>query len=169
MQLIDLPPITADHYEPFVTDITRSADAAVLFLDLANDDGPAETQAVIDRLKHARRVLVPTNAAERRPDDVLPADAAGGDEVRRRGGRHPPGDGPRRSSATASRLSSCRAERGDGLDELRKAIFDAARRDADLHEAAGQAGGHDRAVHRARSAARSPSSPGAFTTISRRS
>ena len=59
IQLVDLPPITADAYEPFITDLTRSADAAVLFLDLANDDGPAETQAVIDRLKQARRELVP--------------------------------------------------------------------------------------------------------------
>lgn len=58
VQLVDLPPITADAYEPFITDLTRSADAAVLFLDLANDDGPAETQAVIDRLKKARRELV---------------------------------------------------------------------------------------------------------------
>ncbi len=59
IQLIDLPPITADAYEPFITDITRSADAAVLFLDLADDDGPAATQAVIERLKLARRELVP--------------------------------------------------------------------------------------------------------------
>ena len=28
VQLIDLPPVTADHYEPFITDITRGADAA---------------------------------------------------------------------------------------------------------------------------------------------
>jgi len=63
IQLVDLPPITADAYEPFITDLTRSADAAVLFLDLANDDGPAETQAVIDRLKQARRELVPARSA----------------------------------------------------------------------------------------------------------
>src|SRR5882724_6614857 len=59
VQLVDLPPITADAYETFVTDITRAADAAVLFLDLADDDGPAATRAVIDRLKLARRELVP--------------------------------------------------------------------------------------------------------------
>jgi len=59
VQLVDLPPITADAYEPFITDLTRSADAALLFLDLANDDGPAETLAVVDRLKKARRELVP--------------------------------------------------------------------------------------------------------------
>ena len=59
LQLIDLPPITADHYDPFVTDITRGADAAVLFLDLADDDAPAATQGVLDRLRLARRELVP--------------------------------------------------------------------------------------------------------------
>jgi len=67
VQLIDLPPITADAYEPFVTDLTRSADAAVLFLDLADDDGPAATQATLDRLKAARRMLVPELPADDDP------------------------------------------------------------------------------------------------------
>ncbi len=58
VQLIDLPPITADHYEHFITDMTRTADAAALFLDLSNDDGPQETQAVIDALARKRRDLV---------------------------------------------------------------------------------------------------------------
>ena len=58
LQLIDLPPITADHYETAVTDLTRAADAALLFLDLADDDGPAATIATYDRLKRARRELV---------------------------------------------------------------------------------------------------------------
>src|SRR5206468_9909341 len=67
VQLVDLPPITADHYEPFVTDITRGADAAVLFLDLSDDDGPTATRAVIDRLKFARRPLVTTRTADDDP------------------------------------------------------------------------------------------------------
>src|SRR5437763_16629432 len=58
VQLVDLPPITADHYEPFITEITRGAHPALLFLDLADDAGPAATQAVIDRLKAAHRELV---------------------------------------------------------------------------------------------------------------
>jgi hypothetical protein len=58
IQLVDLPPITVDHYESFVTEITRGADAAVLFFDLSNDDGVAETQAVIDTLGRKRRDLV---------------------------------------------------------------------------------------------------------------
>ena len=67
VQLIDLPPITADHYENFVTDITRAADAAVLVLDLADDDGPAATQVAIERLKAARRELVLPGSPH--PDD----------------------------------------------------------------------------------------------------
>ena len=67
VQLVDLPPITADHYESFITDVTRAADVAVLFLDLADDDGPAATQAVLERLKKSRRNLVPA-----KPEDDDP-------------------------------------------------------------------------------------------------
>lgn len=58
LQLIDLPPITADFFEPFIGDFTRIADAAVLVVDLADDDCPFSTEAVIDRLKVAKRMLV---------------------------------------------------------------------------------------------------------------
>src|SRR5438067_941755 len=67
VQLIDMPPVTADHYENFVTDVTRHADAAVLFLDLADDDGPAATLAVLDRLAQARRILVKDRPADDDP------------------------------------------------------------------------------------------------------
>jgi hypothetical protein len=124
VQLIDLPPITADHYDHFITEITRSADAALLFLDLADDDGPVATQAVIDRLKLARRELVPPGSPP--PDDpavyALPtllvgtkSDAEGAelrlellpDSLRSRFPFH-----------------QVSAERGDGLAELRKAIYE---------------------------------------------
>ena len=123
IQLVDLPPITADAYEPFITDLTRSADAAVLFLDLANDDGPAETQAVIDRLKQARRELVaarptgdddpttyfvPTLLVATKCDD----EAA---DLRLEMAKETLGD--RFSWHVIS------AERGDGLPELREKLF----------------------------------------------
>lgn len=125
VQLIDLPPVTADHYEHFITDITRSAHLALLFLDLADDDGPTATQAVIDRLKLARRELVPPGSppAEDPAVYALPTlmvankcDDEGAelrlellpDTLRSRFPMH---------------LVS--AERGDGLPQLRKAIFDA--------------------------------------------
>jgi ribosome-interacting GTPase 1 len=58
LQFIELPPITADFYEPHVTDFTRSADAAALLLDLGDDDGPFAVETVIDRLRQHRRILV---------------------------------------------------------------------------------------------------------------
>jgi ribosome-interacting GTPase 1 len=124
VQLIDLPPVTPDHYEHFVTEITRSADAALLFLDLADDDGPSATLAVIDRLKLARRELVSPGSSP--PDDpavyalptLLVANKCDdeGAELRLELA------GPLVSRFPVYEVSS---ERGDGLAELRKAIYDA--------------------------------------------
>ncbi len=125
VQLIDLPPITADAYENFITDITRSADAALLFLDLADDDGPVATQAAIDRLRIARRELVPPGSPA--PDDpavyALPTLLVGNKlddeaaELRL--------ELARESLPSALPIQLVSAERGDGLAELRKAIYDA--------------------------------------------
>src|SRR5215471_7527246 len=40
VQLIDTPPITADYMEGWLSSMVRSADAALLMVDLADDDGP---------------------------------------------------------------------------------------------------------------------------------
>jgi uncharacterized protein len=122
VQLVDLPPITADHYESFVTDITRGADAAALFLDLSNDDGPAETQAVLDRLAKARRVLVKTKPSDDDPTiynlpTILVATKADDEaaDIRLELAREWLGD--------KYPLYLVSAERGDGLDELKAALF----------------------------------------------
>jgi len=124
VQLIDLPPITADQFEPFITDITRAADAAVLFLDLSDDDGPAATQAVLDRLKLARRELVPPGtppiddpAIYALPTILLASkcdDEAA--DIRLEIARESFGD--------KYPLYIISAERGDGLPELRKTLYD---------------------------------------------
>ena len=147
VQLIDLPPITADNYETFVTDITRAADAAVLFLDLADDDGPAATYAVIDRLKVARRELVPPGSP---PTDDPTTYAVPTLLVANKGDDEAADirlEIAREEFGTQFPVHVISAERGDGLDALRKATLRRARRDADLHEAAGQARGHDQPVH----------------------
>ncbi len=124
VQLIDLPPITVDVYEPFITDFTRSADAALLFLSLADDDGPAQTEAVIERLRLARRKLVPELGDEDDPATyqlrtilvMSQCDDEAADirlEIAKEtfGSRFP--------------THVISAERGDGLPELRQAIFEA--------------------------------------------
>ena len=121
LQLVDLPPITADAYEHFVTDMTRSADAAVLFLDLADDDGVSATQATLDRLKLARRFLVAEPGTDDDPTTYsLPTllvankcdDEAADIRLEMAQGAFP------------YPLFVVSAERGDGLDALKKAIFE---------------------------------------------
>ena len=126
VQLIDLPPITPDAYEPFVTDLTRSADAAVLFLDLADDDGPAATQATLDRLKVAKRMLVPELPEDDDPTiyylrTILIATKRddGAADIRLEMAQEWIGD--------RFPLHMISAETGAGLPELRKAIFDSLR------------------------------------------
>src|SRR5438128_6596385 len=54
VQLIDLPPITADYLENFAASATRTADRALLFVDLGDDDGPFTAEAVCERLAQTK-------------------------------------------------------------------------------------------------------------------
>ena len=47
IQLVDTPPITAGQLEPWMLNLVRTADAALLVLDGSSDDSPEETLAVI--------------------------------------------------------------------------------------------------------------------------
>src|SRR5260370_10737756 len=57
VQLIDTPPITADFLEGYLSSMVRVADAAVLLLDLGDDDGPFAAEAVVERLAQAKTIL----------------------------------------------------------------------------------------------------------------
>ena len=57
VQLIDLPPITADVMEGYLSSMVRTADAALLLVDLGDDDGPFAAETVIDRLSQVKTVL----------------------------------------------------------------------------------------------------------------
>src|SRR4051812_1884504 len=46
VQLIDTPPVTPDFLEPYVSSLVRVADAAILMLDLGDDDAPFAAQTV---------------------------------------------------------------------------------------------------------------------------
>src|SRR5262249_42494758 len=58
VQLIDTPPITADYMESYLSSMVRSADAALLMVDLGDDDGPFAAEAVLDRLSQVKTVLI---------------------------------------------------------------------------------------------------------------
>ncbi len=57
-QLVDLPPITADFLEPWVPNIIRSADAAALVVDLADDDLIEGAEVALGRLADVHTELV---------------------------------------------------------------------------------------------------------------
>src|SRR5579864_8453374 len=48
VQLIDTPPVTPDFLESYVSSMIHAADACLLMLDLADDDGPFAVEAVLE-------------------------------------------------------------------------------------------------------------------------
>jgi len=60
VQLVDLPPIAAEFFEPWETSVIRSADAALLVVDLASDDVADATDAALARLAEHHTELVGT-------------------------------------------------------------------------------------------------------------
>lgn len=67
VQLIDTPPITPDYLESYLQGMVRAADAALLLVDLGDDDGPFAAEAVIERLAQTKTVLTGTPPTE--PED----------------------------------------------------------------------------------------------------
>jgi ribosome-interacting GTPase 1 len=58
IQLVDLPPVTDDFMETWVPNVVRSADAALLVVDLGADDVIDATDAAISRLSTVHTELV---------------------------------------------------------------------------------------------------------------
>src|SRR5262245_40631183 len=58
VQLVDLPPITADVMEGYLSSMVRAADAALLLVDLGDDDGPFAAETVLERLAEVKTVLI---------------------------------------------------------------------------------------------------------------
>jgi ribosome-interacting GTPase 1 len=58
VQLVDMPPISAEFVESWVPNVIRSADAALLVADLGSDDVAEATVAVLERLAAAHTELV---------------------------------------------------------------------------------------------------------------
>ena len=123
VQLIDTPPITADVMEGYLSSVVRAADAALLMVDLGDDDGPFAAETVLSRLQEVKTILVgakpeaqedysveyvPTMAVANKID--LPDAGARLEIVREMFGSKLP-------------IHVIGAEAGQGLDELRTAIF----------------------------------------------
>ena len=61
VQLIDTPPITTDFVEPYMYGLIRSADLALLLVDLDNDDGIPQCQEVLEKLSDTKTRLAATS------------------------------------------------------------------------------------------------------------
>jgi len=68
IQLIDLPPITQDHLESWQANLIRNADAALLVVDLGDDDGLTTTQEVLERLAEAKVKLAFSSDVDADPE-----------------------------------------------------------------------------------------------------
>lgn len=64
VQLIDMPPITKDFMEPYVQGLVRSADVAVLLVDLGSDDGIEQLQELLDRLAATKTRLARSSSLD---------------------------------------------------------------------------------------------------------
>jgi ribosome-interacting GTPase 1 len=124
VQLVDLPAVTADFLEPWVPGVIRSADAALLVVDLESDDVLDAAEAALDRLAAVHTELVGSLPFDSEDESVRhlktllianKTDAEGACDrlelVREwAGGRFP--------------VLGVSAARGEGLDDLRRSTYD---------------------------------------------
>lgn len=64
VQLVDMPPITKDFMEPYVQGLVRSADVAVLLVDLGSDDGIEQLQELLDRVAATKTRLARSSSLD---------------------------------------------------------------------------------------------------------
>ncbi len=57
VQLVDTPPITDSHIEPYIIGYVRSADLVLLCFDGSSDDAPDETTAVLEQFSSRKTLL----------------------------------------------------------------------------------------------------------------
>jgi uncharacterized protein len=57
VQILDTPPITESHFEPYLTSIVRSADMVLLVFDGSSDDAPDQTIEVVRQLASRKTEL----------------------------------------------------------------------------------------------------------------
>ncbi len=124
VQLVDLPPIAPEFFEPWVTSVIRSADAALLVVDLGSDDVADAAMAVLDRLAEVHTELVgelPYDVEDERirhVRTVMVANKADAEGARDRLEIVRDWLGPRFPIVAVSGTT------GEGLETLRRAAYD---------------------------------------------
>ncbi len=122
IQLIDLPPVHPDFSEPWISQIVRNADAALLVVDLSDPDLLEDLECTLNQVQEGKVLLGSGRPPETPGWLVKPAlllanklDAPGAqDELEVLTELY----GPRFTILPVS------AETGDGLQELRRGLFD---------------------------------------------
>jgi ribosome-interacting GTPase 1 len=123
VQMIDLPPISADVLEGYLSSMVRAADGALLMLDLGDDDGLFAVEAVIEKLAGTKTVLVgqlPTEVSDYTIEYVRTLMI--GNKIDQSGAADRL-EIVREMFADRFPIHVISAERGDGLPELREAVF----------------------------------------------
>src|SRR5947209_4351592 len=123
IQLIDTPPITADFLEGYLQSMVRSADGALLVVDVGDDDGPFAAEAVLERLAQTKTILLgqpPANPEDLTVHYTRTLLAANKIDL--------PGAGDRLEIVREMfgprfAIQSIAAESGTGLEELRTALY----------------------------------------------
>ncbi len=123
VQLVDLPAISPEFVEPWLPDVIRAADAALLVADLASDDVADATLSVIERLEQRHTELVgelPYDVEDesiRHLKTVLTAAKLDADSARERL------EVVRELFAARFPVVAVSAETGEGLETLRVATY----------------------------------------------
>lgn len=126
IQLIDSPPLAPEHWIEWMPDLLRRADACVLVADLAQPDPWAPLEGILERLRERGVLLDPTRAGERGPFDVAPSSVLVANKVDLPGAE-PRGRAVRERAEGRWPAFIVSARRGQGLEALKRGIFDALR------------------------------------------
>jgi ribosome-interacting GTPase 1 len=124
VQLVDLPPISAEFFEPWENSLIRSADAALLVADLSSDDVADATETVLGRLEEVHTELVgtlPDDAGDETVQQVKTVLVASKTDA--------PGSVDRLEVirewfSPRFPIVPISVEQGEGLDALRRATYD---------------------------------------------
>ena len=124
IQLIDTPPVTKDYFESYMHGLIRGADLVLFVVDLGDDDGIEQCQAVLDKLNSTKTRLATTSYLDENDIGLSytqtflianKCDVTGAEDRRQL---------LQELCSLEFREIIVSAETGDGLDTLRKAVFE---------------------------------------------